>query len=188
MDEYEERLRKTRETAILERQRLEARATQEQRLRSDFDGRFNGLVEKLWEVIQEVAKPTKLGAYRISSNHEYYYEKFGAKQRGYGKGHWEHLYIYDPTIDSDFVGGGLHCIGVPVGRFLGKRRCHLVAGISFKKRGEYPARLVRLEGYNRKQLEDIELCKMTDEEVVRLVKEELQESVIRYVREHPNRI
>jgi len=189
MDEYEERLRKIREEALLERERFKAEVAEIERLRADFDCRFDRLVEKIWQVIQEVAKPTKLGTYRISSNRRHYYTKSGSKEKGsYVEGRWEHLYIYDPTVDSDFEGGGLDAIGVPVGSFLSERRYHLVAGVSLRRRERYPANLVRLEGYNPTMLEDIELCKMTDEEIVKLVKEELQESVIRYVTRHPSSI
>lgn len=47
MDEYEERLREAREKALVEKEEREEEVAEKERLRTDFDKRFNYLVEKL---------------------------------------------------------------------------------------------------------------------------------------------
>lgn len=174
MDDFKDRLNKAQAEAIQLRQERQARFAEEERPHIDFDNRFDELVEKLWQVVEEVAKPTKLKTHRKGGRRGVFLE------------------IYNP---KDIQGYGKY---VKIGSFLNRQEYKLVIGIIFTRRlRNKTAKILILDdeelcfntssAYDEK-IKGLELCEMTDEKIIELAREKLQDGVIDYVREHPDSI
>jgi len=174
VDNFKDRLNKAQAEAIQIRQERQARFVEEERPHIDFDNRFDELVEKLWQVVEEVAKPTKLKTHRKGGSRGVFLE------------------IYNP---KDTQGHGKY---VKIGSFLNRQEYKLVTGIILKRRQRNKS--TKILGYNDEEvcfntysvydekIKGLELCKMTDERIVELAREKLQDGVIDYVRTYPDSI
>jgi hypothetical protein len=174
VDNFKDRLNKAHEEAIQLKQERQARFAEEERPHIDFDNRFDDLVEKLWQVVEEVVKPTKLKTHRKDGRRALFLE------------------IYNP---KDTQGHGKY---VRIGSFLNRQEYKLVAGIILKRRlRNKTAKILSLDdeelcfntysAYDEK-IKGLELCKMTGEKIIELVRRKLEDNVLDYVREHPDSI
>lgn len=162
MDDFKDRLSKTREQRIREKQKRKMETALQQRRDAEFDRRVNILREKLWQVVKEVAKPTKLKTYRgeclMASD---------TKER------WEHaeeFVIYDPKIKGS------------IDSIFGRRSYREVKGIVL----HWDKHRIAINHEEWQNGLSGRIVDVSDDEIVAWARKDLQASVLSYVEHHHN--